>query len=91
MNTEKLVRTTFVLDRSTHEDLDFLSRRMAVSRSTIVRDLLGPSVANVVQLVRSVPDRPTEADLNQLVLDGLDIVQGVALDAVADLRRVGGG
>ncbi len=61
MNSANLARTTFVLARETHEQLDFISRRMGVSRSELVRDVLAEPVALMAKWVRSVPD-----DLSQL-------------------------
>jgi predicted transcriptional regulator len=61
MNTTLLARTTFVLDRATHDQLDFISRRMKVSRSELVREVLAEPVALMAKWVESVPEHPTEA------------------------------
>lgn len=44
MNTSNLARTTFVLDRSTHEELGDLAEWMGVSRSELVRRVLSEPV-----------------------------------------------
>lgn len=63
MNTDKLVRTTFVLDRETSSRLDYIARRMGVSRSTLVRDTLAEPIALMERWMRSVPeDKPITAD-----------------------------
>ena len=59
MNTAELARTTFVLQRETHEQLNFISRRMNVSRSTLVRDVLAEPVALMAKWVEGLPEQPT--------------------------------
>lgn len=68
MNKAKLARSTFVLDRATHEDLAYIARRMKVSRSELVRDVLAEPVAMMAKWVRAVPDDPSKADVDQLDL-----------------------
>lgn len=74
MNTANLARTTFVLDRATADQLGFLSRRMGVSRSALVREVLAEPIATLAKLVESVPEHPTPGDIRQLALAGLDAV-----------------
>lgn len=66
MNTDKLARATFVIDRATHDQLVYVCRRMGVSRSELVRDVLAEPVAMMAKWVRSVPDEPTEEDAARL-------------------------
>jgi acyl-CoA thioesterase len=68
MNTSKLARATFVIDRDTHDQLKMISRRMGVSRSEFVRDVLAEPVAMMAGWMEAVPDQPTEADASQLLL-----------------------
>lgn len=91
MNTDKLVRTTFVLDRPTHENLNYLADRMQASRSAIVRTLLEPTLADMAKLMRSVPDDPSQVDLRQLALAGLDMVDAVAAESGDALRELANG
>lgn len=81
MNAENLARATFVLDRPTYERLAYLSRRMGQSRSELVRGLLEEPIREMDRLMRMVPDNPTEADLRQMRLEGLDLVDRVASGA----------
>lgn len=63
MNTDKLARTTFVLERDTSEQLDYVARRMQVSRSTLVRDVLREPVALMAGWLQGLPeDRPLDAE-----------------------------
>jgi len=78
MNTENLARCTFVLDKDTAQHLAYLSQRFRRSRSDIVREVLREPVEVMATLIRSLPEEPTEADLNQLVLSGLELVDDLA-------------
>lgn len=88
MNEESLARATFVLHRETAEDLAYMSERMGVSRSELVRELLTESVAKMADILRGVPADPKESDLRQLALDGLDMIENLAGGALADLREI---
>lgn len=85
MNTDNLARCTFVLDKETAQHLAYLSRRFRRSRSDIVREVLREPVEVMATLVRSVPDAPTEADINQLRLAGLEIVEDLSAVVHASL------
>lgn len=80
MNTQKLARATFVLDRVTADQLDFISRRMKVSRSELVRDTLAEPIALMAKWVQSVPDSPTADDVAA-------IGESVQLDMVDFINR----
>ena len=66
MNTAKLARATFVLDRETRDELAFISDRLGVSQSELVRDVLAEPVALMAKWVRAVPDAPTLDDATRL-------------------------
>lgn len=87
MNTDNLVRATFVLDRKVSEKLTFVSDRFGRSRSDIVRELLQDPVDVMYRLVRGMPDNPTAADLRQLEIDGLDLIDEAL---TRHLKSVGG-
>ena len=80
MNSRKLARTTFVLDRVTHDQLEFISRRMKVSRSELVRDCLAEPIALMAKWVQSVPEVPTDAQVEK-------IGETVQLDMVEFINR----
>ena len=88
MNEETLARATFVLHRETAEDLAYMSERMGVSRSELVRELLTEPVAKMAEVLRGVPADPKEADLRQLAIDGLDMIENLAGGALAELREI---
>lgn len=68
MNTDRFARATFVIHRETHDQLRTICKRMGVSRSDLVRDVLAEPVAMMAGWVSSVPENPTEADAAQLLL-----------------------
>jgi hypothetical protein len=67
MNKAKLARTTFVLDRETHDQLAYISRRMKVSRSELVRDVLAEPVAMMAKWVKATPEAPTPGERETLL------------------------
>jgi hypothetical protein len=85
MNTSKLARTSFVLDRETHDQLRYLSSRMGVSRSELVRDVLAEPIALMAKWMLSVPDDPTSFDVarvgDEIQLDMVDFIEGKADEA----------
>ena len=89
MNAETLARATFVLHKETAHDLAYLSERFGVSRSELVRNLLSEPVAKIAGAIRAVPLDPTPADLRQLALAGLDLIDDQLADPdMATLREV---
>lgn len=85
MNAENLARATFVLSRSVHEDLSYLSRRTSVSRSALVRQVLEPSIAEMARVLRSIPDQPTAADLDRFRGEALSLFDSMHAEGVAAL------
>ena len=91
MNTDQLARATFVLDRATFEQLGFISRRMKVSRSELVRDVLAEPVALMAKWVQSVPEHPTDDDKDRIgETVQLDMVEFIERK-VAELQQAGEG
>ena len=77
MNANNLARTTFVLSRSVHEDLNYLSKRTRQSRSALVREVLEPSIIEMARALRKIPEKPTLADLEQFKADALRFMDDV--------------
>ena len=90
MNSETLARATFVLDRKTAEQLAYLSDRLGVSRSELVRSVLAEPVDQMVGLMGRVPENPSESDLRQLALEGLEAFERAIDLELTMLRRVAG-
>ena len=90
MNSETLARATFVLDRKTAEQLAYLSDRLGVSRSELVRSVLAEPVDQMVGLMGRVPENPSESDLRQLALEGLESFERAVDPELSMLRRLAG-
>ena len=91
MNNETLARVTFVLDRHTSEDLAYLSERLGQSRSSLVREVLAAPVAGMAEMLRSVPDNPSPADVRQLALTGLELADSLLSPELEKLRELAHG
>lgn len=59
MNADLLARATFVIDRSTSEQLTAVAAKLGVSRSALVRDVLAEPVELMHRWVSSLPPEPT--------------------------------
>lgn len=90
MNRHKWARATFVLDHQMIDNIRYCSSRMGVSRSELLRGLGAEPLSDMAQLLRGLPSNPTEADINQLALDGLDLVEQRAGPEIATLLHLGG-
>lgn len=97
MNTDLLARATFVVDRSTHEELGIISGRLGISRSALVRNILFEPVSMMAKWFDSVP--PDTAMLSgeevtvlhdRMQLDLIDFIErAVAEQGPADLGDQG--
>lgn len=74
------------------ENLDYLSKRMGVSRSAIISEMLGESLADAARLVALIPPNPTPADVlrmrgesEELVRQRLASINSPSGDLFADL------
>lgn len=90
MNTHNLARATFVLERSTARDLTYLSRRMGRSRSDLVREILSPTISDLAEMLRNVPERPEASDLDSFRTAALSLM-GDAYAQGLDALSVGRG
>ena len=91
MNSETLARATFVLDRRTAEQLAYISGRLGVSRSELVRSVLAEPVETMAGMMGRVPENPTDADLRQLALEGLEAFDQSVGPSLSLLHRMAGG
>lgn len=56
-------------------DLDYMSHRLGVSRSAIIAEMLGESLADAVRLVKLIPPNPTPADVLRMRGDSEELVR----------------
>lgn len=59
----KMVRMSFTLPPSVRADLDYLSSRMGVTKSSLVSELLGTPLADLRSLMETIPENPTDEDV----------------------------
>ncbi len=90
MNADRYSRVTLVLHRATDEGLSVLSRRLRVSKSELVRDVLDEPVQAMVGLLSRFPEG-AEVDPRQLALDGLEMADALVEEGRARLREVANG
>lgn len=89
MNTDLLQRATFVLDRPTAERLTAIAERLGVSRSELVRDVLGEPIDLMHKWLAMLPPDATP-DQARAVLTrvGQDVEQWIdSKSAQLDLLR----
>lgn len=67
MNTDKFARSTFVLYRETHRQLDYVARRLGSTRSAIIRDVLAEPVSMMERWVRALPPDFTPEDVARFI------------------------
>lgn len=90
MNADRYSRVTLVLNRSTDEGLTYLSRRLRVSKSELVREVLDEPVRAMQGLLERHPEG-SEIDPRQLALDGLELGEQLISQPMAKLRGVANG
>ena len=90
MNADNLARCTFVLDRTTAERLSYVASRMGQSRSQLVRDVLREPVDLMHRMMVVLPEQPTDVDLRQMALIGLNGVEEVS-EGLGSLRKMAQG
>lgn len=59
----KMIRTSFTLPPDVHDDLSYVARRLGVTRSALVADLLREALSMVVPSLRELPEDPDERDV----------------------------
>jgi len=85
-------RTSFTLPPAFVADLDFLARRLGVSRSAVLAEVAADPVHDLAELIAKVPENPTAADILrargesvQVINQRIDNLRGMATDLFSDL------
>lgn len=91
--SEKMVRMSFTLPPSVRANLDFLSVRMGVTKSSLVAELLNGPLGDLRALMEMVPENPTEEDLirargksNELITQRLRSLRSMEGDLFDDRK-----
>ena len=83
MNTDKLARTTFVLDRPTHEMLQVISDRLGRSRSDLIREMVGDPIRFMhAQLAKLPPGQDLTRD------EAVAFTESMQLDLVEFIEQL---
>ncbi len=61
--SQKMVRMSFTVPPRVRENLDYLSSRMGITKSSLASEILGTPLEDLRSLMEMVPDNPSEADL----------------------------
>lgn len=84
---QNTARISLTLDAQTKDDIDYLSSRMGVTRSSLVSELLAEPAHDLRLLVESVPLNPTPEDVIrargvslELIRSRVENVKGLASD-----------
>jgi hypothetical protein len=59
----KMVRVSFTVPPSFHENLSYLAHRTGVSKSALLVEMLSTPLADMRALVETVPDNPNPDDM----------------------------
>ena len=59
------IRATFSLPEKVYADLDYLSKRMKISRSALLSQLTSGPLSDLRSMVESVPENPTQGDVRR--------------------------
>lgn len=75
MTSARKVKVSLALDPEVVSSLDYLTKRLAVSRSAMVSELLLEALPAMVELFRLIPESPTAQDLVRFRGESASVVQ----------------
>lgn len=71
--SEKMVRMSFTVPPQFRDELDYISSRLGVSKSSALQSLLGDPLSKVADLLRQVPEEgapfPRDSDVSRRFRD----------------------
>lgn len=83
----KMVRVSFTVPPSIRDNLDYLSSRMGVTKSSMVSELLSGPLADLRGLMEQIPENPTDTDVirargrsNELIIQRLQSLRKIEGD-----------
>lgn len=89
MNTDRLSRCTFVLDRETADTLTYISNRLGRSRSWIVRDVLRDPVRVMAYMCDAADPISSPGDIQRVMTLALQVVDDFAEEARSQVKGLG--
>lgn len=87
MNEENLARVTVVLSRRTADQLRSLSRRLGVSASSLVREVITEPIEMVAASLGEVPEKPTAEDAQRFGQQMLEFVDAHVEEMRAEVNK----
>lgn len=86
MNADKLARTTFVLDRPTHEKLQVISDRLGRSRSDLIREMVGDPIKFMHAQLSKLPERDLTKEealafTESMQMDLVEFIESIARES----------
>lgn len=93
----KMKRVSFTVPADVADEITYIAKRVGVSRSALVVDVLRETIDTVGPLVRSVPEAPTDTDVvryrgesERIVAERLERARRLKDDLFSDLPDDGG-
>ena len=84
MEKTRKTKVSLALDPKVVENLDYLTKRLGVSRSAMVSELLAEALPAMVEVFRMVPEAPTAQDVVRFRGESAKVVQ----ERMEQLKRV---
>lgn len=79
-----LRKISITLDPSLVDDLDYLSKRLGVSRSAMISEILGEAIPPARKLLEQVPLNPTPNDVVRFRGESAEVVRA-RIESIKDL------
>lgn len=80
----RLRKVSLALDPAVVDDLDVISKRLGISRSALVSQMLGEALPSLRQLFDSIPEAPTAPDLVRYKGESVEIIEA----RLASIKRL---
>ncbi|MCA1807603.1 MAG: hypothetical protein LC687_07130 [Actinobacteria bacterium] len=89
----KMVRMSFTVPPTLRDDLNYLSTRLSVTKSSLLSELLAGPLRDLCELMVMVPEHPTDDDFlrargksNELILKRLQSLRSIEGDLFDDRK-----
>jgi len=83
-----LKRTSLTLDENLIVDLDYVGKRLGVSRSALLSNIASQAVADLKALLEGIPEDPNERDIKRFKGASIDLINE-RLQGLEEIRKDG--
>jgi len=83
-----LKRTSLTLDENLIVDLDYVGKRLGVSRSALLSNLASQAVSDLRALLEEMPEDPNERDVKRFKGASIDLINE-RLQGLEEIRKDG--